>query len=174
MAYSRDPVSEWFDEGARRLLARAYAHPGDWQSTRLANPGPAQLARLAALGVNPFAADRPSTKGGTGLDARTRWCRAFVRALYYQHRWYSGRPGGGWRRGRRNTPRTTGALEVRVGRMLPVRGIIPAGRQVRVRLVRAGPATRKAYVDRLPASRRTYDDQEAPGSRWSDPARRDW
>lgn len=174
MPYARDPVSEWFDEGARRLLTRAYTHRGEWVTTRLANPNPEQMARLAALGINPYAADRPGTASAVGLDARSRWGRAFVRALYYQHRWYSGRPGGGWRVKKRATPRTSGALQVRVGRVLPVRGVIPAGRQVRVRLERGGQAADRA-AQRLPTSRRIYDDQGAPsGGRWSDPQRRDW
>lgn len=173
MPYTRDPVSQWFDDGARRLLARAYAKPGEWVSTRVANPSPQQMVQLAALGISPFAPDRPSTASAKGLDAHSRWCRAFIRALYYQHRWYSGRPGGGWRGKKRATPRQTGALEVRVGRMLPVRGVIPAGREVRVRLERGGQAARKA-AERLPEARRIYDDEGAPGGRWSDPARRDW
>jgi len=30
MPFTRDPVSALFDAGARRLLSRAYARPGQW------------------------------------------------------------------------------------------------------------------------------------------------
>src|SRR5262252_6339767 len=117
MPYRRDPVSELFDAGARRLLARAYARPGQWAGTRLANPSPQHLAYLSSLGINPLSRD---DKSGAGkLNARTRWGRGFVRALYYQHRNYSDAPGGGWRDAKRTTPRSDLSLVVEVGRALP-------------------------------------------------------
>ena len=171
--YQRDPVSELFDTSARRLLDRAYAHPGQWAATRLANPSLRHLAWLAAHGINPYAPDRPSAQGGRGLNARTTWARGFIRAVYHQHKWYSGAPGGGWRDERRTTPRQAGALQVEVGRAVPVRGIIPAGRAVRIRLRPGGQAARKA-VRKLPDSARIFTDRGEAAARWSDPDLRDW
>lgn len=174
MAYGRDPVSELFDAGARRLLVRAYANPGQWVGTRIADPTPRHTAALARQGINPMAADNASATGGRGLNARTRWARGFVRALYYQHRWYStGGTAGGWRRSRRSVPRAAGALEVEVGRAVRAMGIIPSGRAVRVRIVKGGETKRRA-VQAMPDRDRIYSDTGTPGARWSDPAARDW
>src|SRR5215510_6610053 len=94
----RDPVSTWLDAGARRLLDRAYDAPGQWVTTRLANPGLRHRTRALALGTNLMGPDNASAAGSGGLDARTRWMRAFIRALYYQHRRYSTtQPGHPWR-----------------------------------------------------------------------------
>jgi hypothetical protein len=171
--FKRDPLSELFDAGARRLLDRAYAAPGRWVSTRIADPGPAALARAAAAGIDPLERDDPPVAGGRGIDARTRWCRAFVRALYYQHRWYSGGAGRGWRARPRTVPRHAGALRVEVGRAVPALGAIPRGRAVRVRLDAGGQAAEDA-VAALPASRRRVTPDGRPGPRWSDPGLRDW
>jgi hypothetical protein len=168
----RDPVSELMDGGARALLSRAYARPGRWAETRLADPGPRHLAVLAVRGINPFGPDDVSARGGRGLDARSRWARGFVRALYYQHQWYS-EPGGQWRTARRLVPRRAGALQVEVGRKVPTAGIIPAGRIVRIRLLPGGEAARRA-VRRLPDSRRIYTDRGDQAARSADIANRDW
>jgi hypothetical protein len=173
VTYVRDPVSVLFDAGARSLLTRAYAARGTWVSTRLADPSPRHLAQLALLGINPLGPDGATAAGGRGLDARTRWARGFVRALYYQHRWYAPGTGDRWRQARRTVPGGRGALEVQVGPRLRVRGVLPGGREVRVRVHPGGQAARRAAA-RLPDSRRIYDDQWAPGERWSDPALRDW
>lgn len=164
----RDPVSLLFDPAAARLLTRARAHRGQWVKTRLADPGPAARARMAALGVRGLTgADRTSARGGSGLDAKTRWARGLVRALYYQHI-----RGGG-----------SGSLQVQVGRHIPAspqydpaqpgRGGNPPGRAVRIRIMSGGtPALRAAR--RLPDSARIYDAAGRPASRHSDPALRDW
>ena len=172
---TRDPLSEWFDGAARNVLARAYARPGVWIGTRVTDPAPRHLERLAALGINPAGPDPVNRLPGRGINAHDRWTRAFVRAVYYQHRWYSGRPGGGFRRERRHQPRSASALEVEVGRRLVPRGeLIPAGRAVRVRRRPGGDGARAA-VRRLPDSRRIYTDDGGQGSRWADPAvTRDW
>lgn len=115
MAHKRDPVSELFDGGARRLLARAYAKPGQWAGTRVADPAARHLAWLARLGIDPGGPDPARALPGRGLNAGDRWTRGFVRALYYQHKWFSGKPGGGWRSERRTVARDASALEVEVG-----------------------------------------------------------
>jgi hypothetical protein len=163
-AATRDPISTLFDGPARRLLERAYARPGAWVMTRVADPGPGGIA---------YGADRPSVAGGTGLNARTRWCRAFVRALYFQHKWYSGAHGSGWRAQRRTAPRSAGALRVQVGVHRPATGIIPAGRAVRIRIDRGGQAKERA-VRRMPDSARIFRDDGSTAARWSDPNLRDW
>lgn len=172
---SRDPLSEWFDGAARGILERAYARPGVWIGTRIADPAPRHLERLAGLGINPSGPDPVNRLPGKGVNARDRWTRAFIRAVYYQHRWYSGRPGGGFRRERRAVARSASSIEVQVGRRLVRQGeLIPAGRAVRVRRRRGGDQAMNA-VRRLPDSRRIYDDQGGPASRWADPAiTRDW
>jgi hypothetical protein len=175
MPATRDPVSEWFDGSARRLLGRAYARPEIWIGTRVADPAPRHLARLAALGISATAGDPVQALPGRGINARDRWTRGFVRAVYYQHKWYSGRPGGGWRGAKRTVPRSASALEVQVGRRVVPRGeLIPAGRAVRVRVRRGGDQAYRA-VRRMPDSRRIFTDEGGAGARWADPTvTRDW
>lgn len=155
MPARRDPVSEWFDQGATDLLARAYARPGEWAATRLLDPEPRHLARAAALGLDLLGRD--DVPAG-GLNARTRWARGFVRALYYQHKHAQG---------------TATAIEVEVGFVKRRLGVIPAGRAVRVRVRPGGRAANRAARSE-PKSRRIYTDDRKAGARWADPARRDW
>lgn len=162
-----------FDTGARRLLARAYARPGQWVGTRVAIPDPRTARHLASIGIQWAGPDRPSAQAGRGLNARTRWVRGFVRALYYQHKNMSA-SGGGWRDTARKVPRHAGAIEIEVGRAMAQRAGLPAGRAVRVRFHgRGGQVARRAAAAR-PDSDRIYTDGGAPGARWSDPGLRDW
>ena len=160
-----------FDRGARALLGRAYAARGAWVGTRLAVPSREVAAQWRARGIDPYGPD-PVPRGG--LNAHTRWMRAFIRCLYYQHKWWSvtGKADR-WRQVKRTVPRHAGALEIDVGRAMPARGIIPAGRAIRVRINAGGQAAQRA-VDRLPDSERIYDDRGQPAGRWADPANRDW
>jgi len=177
MGHARDPVSELFDAGARRLLARAYASPGTWVGTRLADPGPRHRAFLASRGINPDGPDPVNALPGSGVKAYSRWARGFVRALYFQHRWFSGNPGGGFRSTRRTVARDASALEVQVGRHLPggpqAGTVLVPGRAIRVRVRRGGQQAMNA-VKRLPDSRRIYADDGTPAARWADPALRDY
>ena len=167
MPFRRDPLSVLFDDGARQLLARAYAAPGQWAGTRLADPSPRHLAYAARLDINPLARD-----GLPGGAARTRWVRAFVRALYYQHKWYGGP--GGLRASRRTTANPSKAIEVDVGRRVLALGVIPAGHAIRVRVLPGGQKA-LAAVQREGDGERIFDDEGDPsGGRWADPARRDW
>lgn len=173
MAFRRDPVSELFDLAARKLLRRAYARPGEWVGTRLKDPGPRELAWCAQRNINPFGPDDASALGTSGgTNTRTRWARGFVRACYYQHRWWSG-AGTQFRAEKRTTARQAGALEVEVGRAVRAAGVIPAGRAVRVRLNRGGQAADRA-VKRLPDRDRIWEDDGVRGNRWSDPEKRGW
>lgn len=137
MRLERDPVSEVFDSGARALLDRAYRGPVEWHPTRLQDPEARHWAAFA--GINLLGPDDASTPG-RGLDARSRWARAFVRALFHQHKWHSGPAPGVWRGDRRAVARSAAELEVRVGRHMPLRGVIPAGRMVYLRYDPARPA----------------------------------
>lgn len=153
----RDPVSVTFDDAAAQLLNRARHARGDWVTTRIADPTPAQVRRWASHGIDVEGPDNPSVPGGRGLNARTRWARALVRALYYQHKNQS----------------MSGALRVEIGRRMPARGVIPAGRQIRIQLASGGIAAARA-VDRLASVSRIYNDDGSPAWRQSQTELRDW
>lgn len=159
----RDPVAVSMDGAARQLLARVYRARGAWVSTRLADPTPAQVAMWWLRGINVLAGD-PVPRGG--LNARSRWARAYVRALWYQHKWYSLRGGGGWREERRMVMRHPG-IQVEVGPHRAALGVIPAGRPVRVRLADPAEAEERGRPERAWA----WADG---GPRAADPTRRDW
>jgi hypothetical protein len=161
-----------FDGAARTLLARAYEKPGEWVMSRVADPTPKQRGYASERGIQVDGPDNPSVPGGTGLNARTRWCRGFVRALYYQHKWFSA-PGQGMRSERRTTPRAAGALRIEIGRHMPRRGVIPPGRAIRIQIARGGQAKQRA-VTRLPDSHRWVLPGKTAGPRQSDVSLRDW
>lgn len=134
MTTTADPVSETLDRAARQLLDRVYAARGGWAVTRLASPTPEQAGYWLFQGVPVWGPDPVHRQNPDGLDARSRWMRAYIRALWRQHQFWSGDPDtGGWRAQRRTTRRPDG-IQIRVGRLMPVRGIIPAGREIRVRM----------------------------------------
>ena len=165
--YVPDPVSTLFDAAAKRLLERAYARPGEFVRTRLANPGPRTVAFASARGINNLLGPDPVATSGGGLNARTRYCRAFVRAIYRQHK-KSGMPGG---------------IHVEVGRHIPAspqfdpehpdRGGFPPGRAVQV-LYRADKNKARAYMRNQPDSAKAIDNKGYPTRRWSNPGQRDW
>lgn len=153
--YARDPVSELFDSAARRLLARAYGQRGRWTATRLAQPGPRHLAWAASQGINLLGPDPADTLSGGHQNARSAWARGFVRAVYYQHKWYYRANLGGLGELRRLVPNDALAVRFRVGRLMPVRGVIPAGREVAILVLPGGLAARRA-VAAMPAAERIY------------------
>lgn len=170
-AYSRDPVSELLDGGARVLLQRAFAARGGWVATRLADPSPAHVAWAASIGIDLWGPDNASTVSGRHQDLKTRWVRSFSRALHYQLKWY-GSPGR-LRKSRRMMPYAR-PLELEVGRRAPALGVIPAGRMVRVRLLRGGRDA-AAVVARKRVADRIYDDAGRPEGGVSSLAEgRDW
>jgi hypothetical protein len=148
------------DKGAARLLERAYARPGAWVGTRLARPTTRHQAWAASIGIR---LDGPDTAAG-GL-ARDRWTRAFIRAVYYQHKWFY-REGQGLTRERRTAANQSKALQYEVG------VLAGPGRAVRIRIQQGGGAAQKA-AERMPRARKIFVDGE-PGPRWADPALRDW
>jgi hypothetical protein len=148
------------DTAARKLLTRVYKADGGWAATRLADPSPRQLAHWLSQGVNVLGKD-PVPPGG--FRAYNHWARSYTRALWYQHKWFSGDPDtGGWRSERRTSMRWPG-IEVEFGRHRPALGVIPAGRPVRVRLAdkraarkRDRPESQWAWADNGP--------RKSPGS----------
>lgn len=161
MTAERDPVSVLWDGAAAQLLARARSARGGWAGTRIADPSPRQRAALQRVhGIDPDGPDRPSTaRRRGGVNARTRWARGFVRAVYYANDTRHGGPGL--------------ALEVQVGAHKPPLGVIPAGRAVRLRVRRGGQVAMRA-VARKPDVARIWDDENMPAGRFSDVALRDW
>ena len=160
MPAERDPVSVLWDRGAAQLLGRARRVRGAWASTRIADPTPRQRAALLAVyGIDPDSRDRPSTSTRRGgLNARTRWARGFVRAVYYANDTRHGGPGL--------------ALEIEVGAHKPALGVIPAGRAVRLRVRKGGQVAARA-VARKPEDERIWDGK-IPAGRFSHLALRDW
>jgi hypothetical protein len=170
----RDPVSESFDASARRQLNRAFAlGRGHWVSFWLPDPTPQQIARWRQAGIRVNWPD-PQPKGG-GLDARTRWARAFVRSLNYQVKWYAPTRGSSGLRGIKRTVPSGVPLRVEIGRHLPGSpgGGLPPRRRVRIMVAPGGQAKHKA-VTRLANRDRIYTDAGTPAARWADPSRRDW
>ena len=137
------------------------------------------------MGIDVTGPDNPSVagRGKGGLNARSRWGRGFVRALYYQHKWHSIPGKSQFRQAQRVSPRASSALRIEVGRHIPAspqfdprhpeRGGFPAGRAVRVKLDRGGQAKLKA-VQRLSDRDRIWTDEGNPAGRFSDPSLRDW
>lgn len=169
MTAQRDPVSVLLDHGASVLLGRVYDVPRNtWVGTRLADPGPRARVYLASIGIEWSGPDNPSVPGRRGgLNARDRWTRGFVRALYYQHT-RNTKEGM-----RRMTLNRADALEIDIGRRVVPRGIIPAGRAVRIRIRQGGRAAYQA-ARKLDDSDRVFLDDGAPGPRAAQLELRDW
>lgn len=175
MPYARDPVSVLMDGGARKFLARVYEARGEWVTVRLSDPDPDSVRYARAIGIDVHARDDAPTLGGGRKNYRTRWGRAFARAVYYQHKAYGpardGQPGV---RASRRITRNPRPLELEIGRHLPVRGAVPSGRLVRARLRQGGRTMRLALAAK-PASQRIINPSTGePAARSSDATRRDW
>lgn len=168
-SYTRDPISEHLDNGARSLLERVYAARGAWVTTRLADPGPLLQVWAEGIGIDLWGPDNAPTRSGKRQDAHTRYGRAFVRALWYNHRWFGGPR---LRRVPRSVPYAR-PLELDWGRRVSVLGVIPAGRMVSVR-VRPGGAQPRRAVARLPEIDRIYAGSGKPAGRHAEAAGRDW
>lgn len=172
-------MSELLDRGARDLLVRAYGvRRGEWVMTRLADPGDRHRDYFQAhFGIDVDGPDNAPTLSGKRNNAHSRWGRAFVRALYYNHRHYGQTPRvrgqrPGIREQRRVQPNGT-PLEIEWGRRMPRRGVIPAGRAVRVRIPYGGKTALRA-VKGKPDVERTWTDDGDQGGRFSVASRRDW
>lgn len=140
--FTPDPVSLWFERAAANALELAYSHPGRWYGTIIANPTDRHIAAAAGLVRVPLTAPDPHP----GRKAKTRWCRAFVRALERQAK-------GG--------PK----IEWNVGTAFS------NGRAFRVRTVPAG-TLRKPLAK--PDRQRIWTPDGEPGGRFAWPDLRDW
>lgn len=154
MPFTRDPVSVLWEGPAARILERAYEAGGAWFGTRIVDPSPRQLGITAEMGIRVDGPDRVP-----GRRARTRWARAFVRAIERANR-EAGKPR---------------SIEWEVGRHIAASpgGGRPAGRAFRIRTHPGGQAARDA-ARRKADSARIYDDAGFPAGAWSDPELRDW
>lgn len=158
MAQPRDPVSEWFDQAARRYLARAYRNREHWTGIYVAPPTLENRARAARMGIWDL--------GELDRWGEVRWVRAFKRSCYWNLKRY------GYHEGLRpEQPRTATypavALEWETGQRVYKTGW--AARRWAVRV---------AIHDRDTASyRRAVDNPARPwaGTQWqSQPADRDY
>ena len=172
MIYERDPVSVQFDNAARALLARAYRAGGGWAGTYVKNPSAEWQRWGRRHEIDLLGPDNASTNSGQHQDARTRWCRAFIRACYYQHKWYFYAEDGVRPGDRRVTGNRGQALQFQVGTVRISPAGLVVGRAVRIRLL-AGGARASAAAFVKPYDERIYDAGRA-GARWADPAGRDW
>ena len=159
----RDPISEWFDRGARDFMTRVYARPGQWVGTRVAAPSPQEIATaMVRLGIN--------VRGRDHLG-RPRWVAGFVRACYYQHKWH--RTGNAWHDEKRLTANQGRGIQYEIGHWMPQRGIVPPGYAIRFRSKPGGAAAQKA-ARKMPDSKRIFLEDGELGPKWADPSLRDW
>jgi hypothetical protein len=177
--YERDPVSMLLDRGAREMLSRVYAAPrGQWIMTRLADPTDRHRRWGLAHGWDLDGPDNAFTLSGKHINAHTRWGRAFMRALWYNHRQYgpeAGRGARGIRSARRMAPTGT-ALQIEWGRRLPGSStgrVLPAGRAVRIRIAYGGRTARRVVMAKSSRDR-IYTDDGGMGGRFSIAEGRDW
>ena len=91
MAAQRDPVSVRFDELARRALTRCYRSPGRWLPVVL----PPLTARVFIYWYTRNVDLRARDPWDPNMN---RYTRSFIRACYYQHKWYGGFDGLGVQR----------------------------------------------------------------------------
>lgn len=141
--FTPDPLSLWWEAAARRALQVAYGHPGRYYATVLAGPTARQRAAADRLDIDIDGKDTAKAR-----KARTRWARAFCRALE-----------------RINKREFTDSIEWNVG---PALG---TGRAIRIRTL---PAGKKRKPLAKPDSQRIYTEDGGQGGRWADPVLRDW
>lgn len=143
MAFERDPASVQFDAAARRLLERAYQHPGQWTGTYLAQPDRLWMAWGYGHGIDLRARDR---------WGEIRWVRAFKRSVYYQLKWYG--YATGMRDVRHTGPGHPRSLEWETGKLVMKPGWPGRRWAIRVRLHSGGMAANRAVQAKRPESRR--------------------
>jgi hypothetical protein len=143
MAPPRDPVSVWFDSPARQYLERAYRNQGEWSGQYLAPPSPRALARLALMGVNPYARDR---------WGEVRWVRAYKRAVYYQLKHHGTRTGMDYSADR-TSPWPARSLEWQTGARIQKAGWPSRRWAIRIRIHPSGAAASRA-ASAIPEQRR--------------------
>jgi hypothetical protein len=144
-----DPVSVTFEDIAARLLKRVYdAPPDEWVMTLVYDPRSAHVLSWARWGIDVTGPDTVR-----GRKAKTRWLRAYVRAVYRLNKEGKNRP-----------------LQFEAGRHRQALGARPAGTALRVRKRPGGKAAKRGEGDRRPPGQRwSYG-----GEQWADPSERDW
>lgn len=159
--FQRDPVSLMWDTAAGQILARTYAQRGGWYATRITDPRPEHLAYFGrTYGIDLTGPDNAATVSGRHINYRTRWNRAFVRAVSYRNDARHGGPGG--------------PIEIQVGRPKPAGPGVPAGWSVRLRVRRGGEGRARRAVERKKPADRIWLDDGQQGGRFSDVNGRDW
>lgn len=161
---NRDPLSEWFDAAARRLLERAYAHRGQWTGIYLAPPSIAHQISAAALGfLDLWERDR---------WGEIRWVRAFKRSVFWNHKTYG--YSSDFRAGQPRAADHAGtSLEWQTGQRVYKAGWPSRRWAIRVRVHPGGTAAHQAAAA-IPASRRWVDPAGRATSRQSTAADHDW
>lgn len=136
-----------WEPAAAKFLAGVRAAPrGQWFGIRVADPEPRHFRLFDDAGFDPLLGPDPVWRyRRDGLNARDRWRRGFVRAVY---RHAKGGP----------------PLVLEVSRRMPRRGRIPPGRFVRGRILRGKEATARRKEQRITGN---------PAAR-ADPRARDW
>lgn len=138
----RDPLSEWFDTAARRLIRRAYANRGQWVGVYLAPPTVLQRAYAARLGIyDLYERDRWGEQ---------RWVRAYKRSVYYNLKKHGFSDAPRWDQTRVSAWPAV-ALEWQTGKRVILKGWPTRRWAIRVRLHDGGSAARRA-AERKPAS----------------------
>jgi hypothetical protein len=166
MTFARDPISEQFDGAAAAHLRRAFNRRGEWVPAFVANPSPEWLAWALANGWGRLRGPDDAPGG----RARTRWCRAYVRACHNLHRKYMtshgldlGEPPRVW------GVRPPWALDFRVASRLvevPQQAGGLVARRVDLRLLTQAEARR--FAARIPqGSRERWITDAGPGPRYA-------
>lgn len=157
--FERDPVSVQFDAAARRLLERAYASPGAWTGTYLAQPSASWRAWAGFHGIDL-----------TGRDpwGEVRWVRGFKRSCYWNLAWH-GYAGG--LQGARRIGKSDGAALVWDTGNLVMKAGWPSRRYaIRVRIMPGGQAA-EAHVRSSVGVANRYTEDESARSTMD---KRDW
>lgn len=126
-----------WEPAADKFLTEVRAAKGGWFGIRVADPEPRHHRLYDALDTYPLLGPDPVYQVMRGLNARDRWRRGFVRAVY--------------RRAKGGAP-----LELQVGVKMPRRGVIPPGRYVRGRILTGKAAAARRKEQRItgnPAAR---------------------
>jgi hypothetical protein len=164
VTFARDPVSVQFDPAAARLLRRAYARRGGWTGTYVANPSH-DWELWARRNGWPRLLGPDVAPGG---EARTAWCRAFIRSCHNLNRKFM--TSDGLRLD--DDPRPWGLhppyqLRYQVGTVRIAPGGRVVGRAVRVMLLTRAEVRRHAAEGRIPDAKRWITD-DGVGPRYAD------
>jgi hypothetical protein len=164
--FARDPISEHFDGAAADLLRRAYAQRGQWAAAWVPNPSAEWREWALANGWGRLLGPDDAPGG----QARTRWCRAFIRSVWDRNRKYMTSHGLDLDQ----EPRPWGirppwSLDYRVGtRLAEVYG--PGGggliaRKAEIRLLTQAEA--RKFAAEIPAGKRWITEDGHPGPRYA-------